>query len=135
MMETDNTNESQTTPSTEPGVTLARVREQQGMTVEQVAEKLHLSQRQIDALENNRYEELPEEDIEIIESIAGDIMDELGYGKNYKYPHESKNNFVTENYFPEDMKNKQFYFPSDNGQEKRLKERLKMFWKERKKYD
>jgi cytoskeleton protein RodZ len=60
MTETDNTNENQTAPSTEPGATLARVREQLGMTVEQVADKLHLSQRQIDALENNRYEDLPE---------------------------------------------------------------------------
>ena len=60
MMETDITNESKAAPSTEPGATLAKVREQLGMTVEQVADKLHLSQRQIDALENNRYEDLPE---------------------------------------------------------------------------
>lgn len=60
MMETDNTNESKAAPSIEPGATLAKVRQQSGMTVEQVADKLHLSQRQIDALENNRYEDLPE---------------------------------------------------------------------------
>lgn len=60
MMETDSTNESQITASAEPGATLARAREKLGMTVEQVADKLHLSQHQIDALENNRYEDLPE---------------------------------------------------------------------------
>ena len=62
------------------------------------------------------------------------LMDELGYGGNYKYPHEFENNFVLANYFPEELSDKQFYFPSENGQEKNLKERLKSLWKGKKKY-
>ena len=63
------------------------------------------------------------------------LMKELGYSKNYNYPHEFDNNFIKEDYFPVELEQKQFYFPSENGQEKNLKERLKLFWKGKKKYD
>lgn len=62
------------------------------------------------------------------------LMKDIGYGKEYKYPHDFENNFMDENYFPEEMKNKQYYFPSSNGFEKTIKERLKEFWKSKKKY-
>jgi putative ATPase len=62
------------------------------------------------------------------------LMKELGYSGNYKYPHEFDNNFVAENYFPEELSGKQFYFPTENGQEKSIKERLKLLWKGKKKY-
>ena len=62
------------------------------------------------------------------------LMKEIGYGKNYKYAHDFENHFVEENYLPDDLKNKQFYFPSENGQEKRLKDWLKFLWKTKKKY-
>ena len=62
------------------------------------------------------------------------LMKEIGYGKNYVYPHDHENNFKDENYFPDKMKNRQYYFPTENGQEKNLKERLKMLWKGKKKY-
>ena len=63
------------------------------------------------------------------------LMKELGYGEKYKYPHDYDNNFLIEKYFPEEMNGKQFYFPTENGQEKNLKERLKTLWKDLKKYD
>lgn len=47
-------------PVVGPGASLAAARESAGMTQEQVADKLHLSPRQIAALEDNRYEDLPE---------------------------------------------------------------------------
>lgn len=62
------------------------------------------------------------------------LMKQIGYGKEYKYPHDYDNNFVAENYLPEELKNSQFYFPSKNGQEKNLRERLKLLWKGKKKY-
>lgn len=62
------------------------------------------------------------------------LMKEIGYGENYKYPHQYDNNFVEENYLPDEMKRKQYYLPSENGNEKTLKERLKLLWKNRKKY-
>ena len=62
------------------------------------------------------------------------LMKDIGYGKDYKYAHEFENHFVEDNYLPEEMNGKQFYFPSDMGQEKNLKERLRSFWKNKKKY-
>ncbi|MCH7723185.1 MAG: hypothetical protein IIA49_05420 [Bacteroidetes bacterium] len=38
------------------------------------------------------------------------------------------------NYLPEELKGRQFYFPTENGQEKNIKERLKFFWQGIKKY-
>ena len=62
------------------------------------------------------------------------LMKDIGYGKEYKYAHDFDNHFVKENYLPEEMDGKQFYFPSGNGQEKILKERLKVLWGNKKKY-
>ncbi len=62
------------------------------------------------------------------------LMKEIGYGNNYKYAHEFENHFVEENYLPDEIKNKQFYFPTENGQEKKLKDWLKYLWKTKKKY-
>ena len=62
------------------------------------------------------------------------LMKELGYGEKYKYPHDFDNHFLIEKYLPDELEGKQFYFPTDNGQEKNLKDRLKSLWKKRKKY-
>lgn len=62
------------------------------------------------------------------------LMKDIGYGKDYKYPHEYSNHFIDENYLPDEIKNKQFYIPTEQGQEKNLKERLSALWKGRKKY-
>ncbi len=62
------------------------------------------------------------------------LMKTLDYGKNYKYPHDYENNFIDENYLPDNLKNKQYYLPTENGQEKKLKDRLKALWKGKKKY-
>ncbi|MFO7446473.1 MAG: replication-associated recombination protein A [Ignavibacteriaceae bacterium] len=62
------------------------------------------------------------------------LMKNIGYGKDYKYAHSYDKNFIEENYFPDEMKGTQYYFPTENGQEKNLKERLKTLWKKLKKY-
>ncbi len=62
------------------------------------------------------------------------LMKDLDYGKEYKYAHDFSDHFIEENYLPEELKNKQYYFPSEMGQEKNLKERLKSLWKRKKKY-
>ena len=62
------------------------------------------------------------------------LMKSLDYGKNYKYTHEFENNFVEENYFPENLKGTQYYYPSENGQEGKLKLYLKTLWKKLKHY-
>lgn len=62
------------------------------------------------------------------------LMKELDYGRDYKYAHNYDDHFVQENYLPEELKGKQYYFPTESGQEKTLKERLKNWWKGKKKY-
>jgi putative ATPase len=61
-------------------------------------------------------------------------MRELSYGKDYKYPHTFENNFILENYLPKELEGKQYYLPSENGNEKIIRERLKLLWKNNKKY-
>ncbi|MBX2977512.1 MAG: replication-associated recombination protein A [Ignavibacteriaceae bacterium] len=63
------------------------------------------------------------------------FMKSLNYGKGYKYPHDYPDNFTQQIYLPEELSGKQFYYPTENGLEKGLKERLKVLWKNQKKYD
>ncbi|NLT52682.1 MAG: replication-associated recombination protein A [Ignavibacteria bacterium] len=62
------------------------------------------------------------------------LMKEIGYSNGYKYPHDYTENFITEEYLPKELKNNQFYYPTENGNEKSLKERLQRLWKGKKKY-
>ncbi len=54
-----------------------------------------------------------------------------GYGKDYKYPHEFENNFISQKYLPEELSGSQYYFPTESGQEKFIKERLAQYWPNR----
>ena len=45
----------------------------------------------------------------------------LGHGIGYKYAHDYKNNYVRQQYLPNEIKDKVFYRPSDNGYEKTIK--------------
>ncbi len=60
------------------------------------------------------------------------LMKNMGYGKNYDYPHSHPLHFTRANYFPETFKETpSFYRPTDQGREKFLKDRLKALWKDR----
>lgn len=52
------------------------------------------------------------------------LMKEIGYGKNYQYPHSFDGNFVKENYLPEKLGEKTYYEPSQNGYERHIADRL-----------
>lgn len=53
------------------------------------------------------------------------LMSDLGYGKNYRYPHDEANAFVPgETYFPDKIKGRVYYQPVDRGLEKKIKEKL-----------
>ncbi len=52
------------------------------------------------------------------------LMKELGYGKDYKYPHDYEKHHVKENYLPDKLRGRKYYEPTDNGYEKRIKEHL-----------
>lgn len=55
----------------------------------------------------------------------------LGYGKDYRYPHDYPKHFVEENYFPEGFENMTFYFPTEEGAEKVIAQRLRSLWQKR----
>jgi putative ATPase len=60
------------------------------------------------------------------------LMKDLGYGKGYKYAHDHKGAYTPQEYLPEKLKGSHFYFPSERGNEKKIKERLEK-WRSRKK--
>ena len=67
------------------------------------------------------------------------LMKNLGYGKDYKnpslrsgtlplrgkYPHQFPNHHVSENYFPEKLKGRKYYYPTQQGEEAKIAQRLK----------
>jgi putative ATPase len=60
------------------------------------------------------------------------LMEELNYGKGYKYAHDFENNFTEQQFLPDNLKDKIYYKPTDNGREKTLRERLNQLWKKKK---
>jgi putative ATPase len=59
-----------------------------------------------------------------LRSSKTSLAKELGYGKEYKYPHDFENAWTEQSYLPEALKDKVFYEPSTRGFEKSLKEYL-----------
>ncbi len=59
------------------------------------------------------------------------LMKELGYGGDYKYPHDYPGHFLEQDYLPDKVKNQRFYIPADNPQERKILERLRQWWKKR----
>ncbi|MCC6446852.1 MAG: replication-associated recombination protein A [Armatimonadetes bacterium] len=53
----------------------------------------------------------------------------LGHGKGYKYPHDFPGHYVPQSYLPEGVKSQDYYAPSDQGHESRIRQRLQT-WKE-----
>ena len=48
----------------------------------------------------------------------------LGHGIGYKYAHDYPEHYVKQQYLPDEIREERFYDPSENGQEKAIKERL-----------
>ncbi|ADQ15058.1 replication-associated recombination protein A [Halanaerobium hydrogeniformans] len=49
---------------------------------------------------------------------------DLGHGVDYKYPHNFNNNYVEQNYLPDELSQKDFYKPGNLGREKKVKDFL-----------
>ena len=52
------------------------------------------------------------------------MMQDLGYGKGYKYAHDFPDAYVPQAYLPEALRGQVFYRPTERGYEKTIKERL-----------
>ncbi len=59
-----------------------------------------------------------------------DLLKEHGHGRDYRYPHDSKEHFVRETYLPPAIK-PEFYRPTTLGQEDFIRRRLRKLWPER----
>lgn len=53
-----------------------------------------------------------------------ELMDELGYGKEYIYPHDYKGHYADQQYLPDEAVGTSFWEPSDNAAEAQLLDRL-----------
>lgn len=62
------------------------------------------------------------------------LMKELGYGEDYKYSHDFSNNFVEQEFLPDEIKNTTLFEPGDNAREKELRNFLKNRWKDKYNY-
>ena len=81
----------------------------------------------LDEVRNNPSEPVPFH----LRNAVTSLMKNIGYGKDYKYSHDFDGNFAEQEYLPQKLKDKVFYFPTNNGREKDIKERLNRWWKKR----
>ena len=56
------------------------------------------------------------------------LMKELGYGEDYKYAHDYENQFIEQEFLPEEIKGTTLYQPGDNQKEKSIRDFLKSRW-------
>ena len=59
------------------------------------------------------------------------LMKDLGYGSGYEYAHDHANNFVIQEFLPEEIKGTEFYIPGENPRENAMREFLKKRWKDK----
>ena len=61
-------------------------------------------------------------------------MKDLDYGKNYKYSHDYENNFIEQEFLPNEITNTKIYDPGKNVRENKFREGLKKLWKNKYNY-
>jgi putative ATPase len=56
------------------------------------------------------------------------FMKEIGYGEDYRYPHEDPDAVVDQEYFPEGLEGRRYYHPVERGFEREMIKRFE-YWK------
>ncbi len=69
-----------------------------------------------------------------IRNAPTDLMKKLDYGKNYKYAHDFENNFVSQEFLPDEISGTKLFEPQQNPPEQKIRQRLQQFWKEKYNY-
>ncbi|WP_125764062.1 replication-associated recombination protein A [Companilactobacillus hulinensis] len=59
-----------------------------------------------------------------IRNAPTSLMKDLDYGKNYEYAHDSKDKITTMKTTPPELDGHEYYYPTEQGNEKRFKERF-----------
>jgi putative ATPase len=62
------------------------------------------------------------------------LMKDLDYGKEYAYAHNYANNFVEQEFLPDEIKGEVFYNPGDNEREKQIRKFLNSRWNDKYNY-
>ncbi|PQJ69511.1 replication-associated recombination protein A [Polaribacter butkevichii] len=57
------------------------------------------------------------------------LMKDLDYGKDYKYSHNYPNNFIEQEFLPDEISGTKLYDPGNNARENQFRELLKNRWK------
>ena len=58
-------------------------------------------------------------------------MKDLDYGKDYKYAHAYEQNFVDQEFLPEEIKGTRLFDPGENQREVNFRKFLKTRWKDK----
>jgi len=66
-----------------------------------------------------------------IRNAPNRLMKEIGYGKGYQYAHNYQDAIDSQEYLPDKIRGRKFYYPVDRGYEKTIKKRLDQ-WRKRK---
>jgi putative ATPase len=59
------------------------------------------------------------------------MMKQMDYGKNYKYAHNYADNFIIQQFLPDQLEGTKFYSPQPNPREEEMRKFLKERWKEK----
>ncbi len=59
------------------------------------------------------------------------LMEQLGYGRDYKYAHNYQGNFVQQQFLPDELKDRRFWHAQNNPAEQRHLEFMAHLWSER----
>ena len=62
-----------------------------------------------------------------IRNAPTSLMKDIGYGKGYKYPHDDPDGVVDQQYFPDELSGKRYYFPVNRGFEREMIKRIE-YW-------
>lgn len=56
------------------------------------------------------------------------LMKDLGYGEEYQYSHDGANNFVDQEFFPEELTGTKFYQAGSSNREKEIEQTINNLW-------
>ena len=72
---------------------------------------------------------LPHEPVPLhLRNAVTDLMRGIGYGAGYKYSHDYEGHFEAQQYLPDNLSDRRYYEPSDQGSEAAIAERLRRWW-------
>ncbi len=63
-----------------------------------------------------------------IRNAVTGLMEDIGYGKGYRYPHEDPDAIVDQEYFPDELVGRRYYRPVERGFEREMIKRIE-YWR------